>query len=145
MSDSAKLADEMAIRDLAASYIDAVNRTDGETWKATWSETGTWCLMGTEISGREALFGFWQTAMSGFKFVIMVLNSGTIDITGDTASGRWYVTEHLMGQDGNGIHIEGVYDDRYVREDGRWVFSKREYQVIYQGPEDLSGNYTPYS
>ena len=145
MSDCASLADNLAIRELAANYIDAVNRSDGEAWKATWSQNGIWNLMGTEVSGLEALFGFWQTAMSSFKFVLMVLNSGTVDISGDTASGRWYVTEHLLGQDGNGIHIEGVYDDQYVREDGRWVFAKRDYHVIYQGPEDMSGQYTPYS
>ncbi len=144
MSDYASTADNLALRELAANYIDAVNRSDGDAWKATWSENGIWKLMGTEVSGLEALFGFWQTAMSGFKFVLMVLNSGTIEINGDTASGRWYVTEHLLGLDGKGIHIEGVYDDQYVREDGRWVFAKRDYQVIYQGPEDLSGQYTPY-
>ncbi len=145
MSDYASTADNLALRELAASYIDAVNRSDGDAWKATWSENGIWKLMGTEVSGLEALFGFWQTAMSGFKFVLMVLNSGTIEINGDTASGRWYVTEHLLGQDGNGLHIEGVYDDQYVREDGRWVFARRDYHVIYRGSEDLSGDYTPYS
>ena len=145
MTDCASLADNLAIRELAANYIDAVNRTDGAAWKATWSHDGTWILMGQEVSGREELFGFWQTAMASFKFAFMVLNSGTIDISGDTATGRWYVTEHLLGQDGNGLHIEGVYDDQYVREDGRWVFARRDYHVIYRGSEDLSGDYTPYT
>ena len=28
--------------------------------------------------------------------------------------------------------------------DGRWLFTRRSYQVIYQGSPDLSGNFTPY-
>ncbi len=145
MTETQALADDRAIRDLCARYIDAVNRTDGAAWQDTWAENGTWNLMGTEVTGREPLLGFWQAAMSGFKFALMVLNSGAIDISGDTASGRWYVTEHLLGQDGNGIHVEGAYDDEYVRENGRWLFARRNYQALYQGPQDLSGTYTPYS
>ena len=38
----------------------------------------------------------------------------------------------------------GVYDDEYGLENGCWVFTRRSYKVIYQGPPDLSGNYMPY-
>jgi len=137
-------ADELAIRDLNARYIDAVNRYNKEDWAANWSESATWNLMGMEVAGRDAIVELWTGAMSGFEFAIMMLNSGTIDVDGDTASGRWYVTEHLKPVEGDPNITLGVYDDEYAREDGRWVFARRHYNVIYQGPADYSGNYMPY-
>jgi ketosteroid isomerase-like protein len=136
--------DELAIRSLVARYIDAVNRYNQQDWAATWSETATWNLMGMEVVGREAIVSLWSGAMGSFDFAIMMLNSGTLDIDGDTATGRWYITEHTKPSDGDPAVVLGVYDDRYVKEDGAWVFAGRHYNVMYQGPADYSGNYQPY-
>ena len=87
--------DELAVRNLVAAYIDAVNRYNKDDWAATWSETATWDLMGMEVSGRDAIVELWTGAMSGFETALMMLNSGTVTVDGDTASGRWYLTEHL--------------------------------------------------
>ena len=38
---------------------------------------------------------FWVAAMGSFEYVVMMLNSNTVQIDGDSASGRSYVTEHL--------------------------------------------------
>jgi len=35
--------------------------------------------------------------------------------------------------------IIGVYSDEYIKEEGRWLFRKRRYDILYQGPPDLSG------
>ena len=136
--------DELAIRDLVARYIDAVNRYHKDDWAATWSETATWNLMGMEVSGREAIVELWTNAMAGFEFAIMMLNSGSVSVDGESATGRWYLTEHLKMADGDTNMTLGVYDDEYRCEEGRWLFSRRSYQVIYQGPPDLSGNFTPF-
>ena len=136
--------EELAIRDLNARYIDAVNRYNKDDWAATWSSTATWNLMGMEVDGRDAIVELWTNAMSGFEFAIMMLNSGTITVEGNSARGRWYITEHLKMADGSSNMTLGVYDDEYGCEDGNWLFTRRSYQVIYQGPPDLSGNFTPY-
>ena len=136
--------DELAIRDLVARYIDAVNRYHKDDWAATWSDSATWNLMGMEVSGRKAIVELWTNAMAGFEFAIMMLNSGTVTVDGETATGRWYLTEHLKTVEGDTNITLGVYDDEYRREDGAWLFARRSYQIIYQGPPDLSGNYTPF-
>ncbi len=136
--------DELAIRDLNARYIDAVNRFNAEDWIATWSPTATWDLMGHVVEGGEAILATWQGAMGGFDMVVMMLNSGTIQVSGEQATGRWYITEHLVPGEGDANMTLGVYNDEYALEEGRWVFTRRTYQVIYQGPPDLSGNYMPY-
>ena len=136
--------DELAIRDLVARYIDAVNRYHKDDWAATWSESATWNLMGMEVSGRDAIVELWTNAMAGFEFAIMMLNSGTVTVDGESATGRWYLTEHLKTAEGDSNITLGVYDDEYRRENGSWLFTRRSYQIIYQGPPDLSGNYTPF-
>jgi uncharacterized protein (TIGR02246 family) len=137
-------ADELAIRQLAAEYIDAVNRYNGEDWIATWSDDATWFLMGMEVSGKEDIFNLWKGAMSTFDFAIMMLNSGTVTVDGDSASGRWYVTEHINPKEGDTNLTLGVYDDKYIKKDGKWLFSERRYHVMYQGPADYSAPHNPY-
>lgn len=127
-------ADELAIRDLAARYIDAVNRRDAEAWGATWSEQGVWEILGNRVEGREPIVAFWNGAMAGFSFTFMMLGSGTLAIEGDRASGRWYLTEHLVGVDGSASMVCGVYEDRYVREQGEWRFAERRYAILRQTP-----------
>jgi hypothetical protein len=136
--------DELAIRDLVARYIDAVNRYHAEDWAATWAEDATWDLMGTVVEGREAILQLWQGAMSGFEFALMMLNSGTVTVNGQRATGRWYLTEHLKTVDGGSNMTLGVYDDEYSCASGSWLFARRSYHVIYQGSPDLSGMYNPY-
>ena len=40
------LEDELALRNLMARYVDAVNRYDADAWIATWAEDGVWNLLG---------------------------------------------------------------------------------------------------
>jgi uncharacterized protein (TIGR02246 family) len=137
-------ADELAIRQLAAEYIDAVNRYVGEDWIATWADDATWNLMGMEVAGRDAIYELWKGAMSTFEFAFMMLNSGTVNVDGDSASGRWYVTEHIKPKEGDNNLTLGVYDDSYVKRDGKWLFADRRYHVLYQGPADYSAQHNPY-
>jgi hypothetical protein len=128
------IEDELAIRDLAARYIDGVNRRDATVWGATWSEQGAWELLGHRVEGRTAIVQFWEAAMANFSFAFMHLGSGTIEIDGRSASGRWYLTEHLVGTDGVAQQVFGMYEDRYVREGGEWLFAERRYKILRQTP-----------
>ena len=136
--------DELAIRDLVARYIDAVNRYHAEDWLSTWAEGATWDLLGMEVTGRDAILQTWQGAMSGFEFALMMLNSGTLAVDGQQASGRWYLTEYLKTGEGDSSMVLGVYDDEYSCASGSWLFTRRRYNILYRGPADLSGDYAPY-
>lgn len=124
------IEDELAIRSLAARYIDAVNRRDAAAWGATWSEQGVWELMGHRAEGRTGIVQFWEAAMANFRFAFMLLGSGTIEFDAAGASGRWYLTEHLVGNDDVTQRVLGMYEDRYVREGGRWLFAERRYTIL---------------
>ena len=87
--------DELAIRSLVARYADAVNRYDEALWAGTWAVNGVWDLAGMVVEGRKAVVDFWRNAMGSFEFAIQLVYQGTIEIEGDSASGRWYLTETL--------------------------------------------------
>ena len=138
-----KTEDELALRDLMARYVDAVNRSDAAAWAATWAEDGVWNLLGTPVSGRENILALWQQMMGGFEFAVMMPSSCLFDINGDQATRSWYLHEYTRDLEGNGSTILSRYLDTYVKQDGQWLFQSREYSFIYHGAPDLSGNYTP--
>ena len=128
------VADELEIRHLVSAYADAVNRVDQALWSSTWATDSTWELPGAgEFSGKDNIVGLWVQAMGGFEFVAQLVYNGTLEIDGDTATGRWYLCEHLRpkGSEGGMFNI-GTYADEYVREDGAWRFKTRRYHVLPQ-------------
>lgn len=139
--------DELAIRHLVAAYADAVNRRDEALWASTWTNDGVWDLMGNEIVGKDAIVGMWNNAMGGFDFVAQLVYQGTLEINGASATGRWYLAEHLrpQGSEGGMFNI-GTYVDKYQRVDDKWLFSRRTYKVLYndEGKGDMSGMVMPF-
>ena len=139
------IEDESALRNLMARYVDAVNRSDAAAWASTWAADGVWNLLGAPVTGRDNILALWQQMMGGFEFAIMMPSSCLFDITGDTASGHWYLQEYTRDLEGNGSIVLSRYADTYVKQEGEWLYQSREYGFIYHGTPDLSGTYTPLS
>lgn len=139
------LQDELALRDLMARYVDAVNRSEGPAWASTWAEDSVWSLLGTSVTGRDNILGLWQQVMSGFEFAIMLPSSCLFEIQDTRASGHWYLHEYTRDLEGNASTVLSRYLDTYTKRDGQWLYQSREYSMIYQGGPDLSGSYTPLS
>ena len=137
------LQDELALRNLMGRYVDAANRRDGEAWAQTWAEDGCWKLMGLEIQGRNNILELWQQVVAGFEFAILMPSSSNFDIVGDRATGHWYLQEFTRDNDGNAANVLSRYRDSYSRMDGQWLFQSREYDVMYFGAADMSGNFNP--
>ena len=57
--------------------------------------------------GKDAIVELWVNAMAGFPFVAQLIQNGTTEINGDTATGRWYIVEHIQttekDSDGNPV------------------------------------------
>ena len=129
-----------------AVYADAVNRRDEPLWASTWAEDGVWDLMGNEITGKDVVVDMWNKAMNGFDFVVQLVYQGTLEIDGASATGRWYLAEHLRPQGSqSGRFNIGTYADKYRRVDGNWLFTRRTYNILYndEGKGDMSGMVIP--
>ncbi len=132
------------IEELIHSYADAVCLRTGEQWGNTWAEDARWVLgPGREVEGREAILALWHRAMGGFSSVVQNVLNGAVDIdeSAGTASGRWYIMEHLKRSTGEAGLLLAYYDDTYVRVGDRWYFASRELVRQYAGAPDLSGEF----
>lgn len=136
------IEDELALRNLMARYVDAVNRYDADAWIATWAEDSVWNLLGNPVTGRENILGLWQQMMATFEFALLLPSSCLFEVTGDSATGHWYLQEYSRDLEGNAGALVSRYDDTYTRVDGEWLFASRAYSFIYNGPPDLSGDFT---
>ena len=129
--------DELAVRDLVARYCDAVCRRDPHAWAATWAADCTWDLGGGRVvTGRDAALEPWTSAIARYPWVAQLAPTGTVEITGDTGRGSWWVLElnHLL--DGTGALHLGHYDDEYRRTDEGWQFASRRFAMVYRGALD---------
>jgi ketosteroid isomerase-like protein len=137
------IEDELALKNLMSRYADAVNRVDAETWISTWAEDAIWNLLGNPVSGKDNILALWKQMMSSFEFALMLPSSCLFEVSDDTASGHWYLHEYTRDPEGNASTVLSRYLDTYVKQDGQWLYKSRDYGFIYNGPADLSGNYTP--
>lgn len=135
--------DILEIQMLAQRYADAVMRHDAEDWGACWAAEGEWNTGGDPVIGRDAIVEAWKAAMSGLTFAVFMVQPSIVEVEGDTGTSRSYV-EEVLDAGGNTFKVYGVYDDDVVRENGAWKFKVRRYNVLYNGPVDLSGQRTGY-
>lgn len=136
-----------AIAELVHRYADAVVHNDREQWASTWTEDAVWKLGETATAeGRDDIVELWVGAMSTFDAVIQTVLNGsavTDDFVG-SGTGRWYLQEHGRTR-GEAFMMLSYYDDTYVRVADDWLFSSRSLVTLYQGPADLSAEFTPPS
>ncbi|MBI1179295.1 MAG: SgcJ/EcaC family oxidoreductase [Alphaproteobacteria bacterium] len=127
--------DRLAIHELVRAYADAVTCRDAEAWGALWAEDGVWCLpvssQTARVEGRVAIVAAWTGAMANFPNLVAISCLGAVTIDGDRATGRAYPREMVIREDGTVRHDTGLYEDEYVKRDGRWLFLQRSYRPLH--------------
>ncbi len=127
--------DRLAIHELVAAYADAVSRRSAEDWGKTWAEDSTWHVPEfpglQNLKGREAIIAAWSAAMENFTLNFMTQTLGAVDIQGDHGTGRAYNHEVAHKLDGNVTQATGRYEDKYVKQEGLWLFAERVYYPLH--------------
>jgi uncharacterized protein (TIGR02246 family) len=139
MSDFA--AAECGIRQLHARYTDAVWRKDPQSFAECFTADGEWRISGMALKGRAEIAETIERILANARRVLMTFRTPLIEVSGKTAFGRTYVTEQCSWTHREPNISIGRYYEHFVEEDGRWLFRWRLFQILYSGPEDLSGTY----
>jgi hypothetical protein len=94
-----------------------------------------------EFAGREQIgAGIRRLKEDLWDYLVQTTHPGTIQLDGDTASGRAYVLSFGRFRDG-GSHLNySVYHDRYQRTPDGWKFTERVDEVVYLDTTPLSGS-----
>lgn len=127
----------LAIRDLLDSYADGITRRDKDVWASCWAREGHWKPDSIVLSGVDNIVTHWVDILKSSKGIkgshnrLFLQSPGSIVISGDEGQGWAYTSELIVDDNNMTYHLNGMYSDRYVREDGRWVFPERVFRKLH--------------
>jgi ketosteroid isomerase-like protein len=141
MNDWQTISDRVEIEALRGEFTDAGMMRDWDRLAALFTPDGVWripaagveYLSRTDIrAGVERMRGFWE-------YFVQTVHPGTIQLAGDTATGRAYVAEFGRLRDGSSHLNYALYHDRYRRTADGWRFAERSYEIRYYDATPLTG------
>jgi uncharacterized protein (TIGR02246 family) len=142
MSDFQSIADRFEIEALRGEFTDAAMMHDYDRLASLFTEDGVLRILlgNVEITGREEIRAWEERAQGLWDYFVQTTHPGTIQLLGDTAVGRAYMSEIGRLRDGSSQVNYAVYHDRYQRTEDGWKFAERVYEVRYLDPTPLAGS-----
>jgi len=122
--------DRDAIRELYAAYSDASACGDVNSFLASFGEQGQWNTHIFQRQGKAELRSQWDELWVAFDKVGFLTEIGSIEVDGDRAACRCVAREIIRLKSGALYKLIGQYRDELVRENGKWVFARRDYDPI---------------
>jgi uncharacterized protein (TIGR02246 family) len=143
MSDDLQaIADRVEIEALPGEYTDAIMMRDYDRFASLFTEDGAWRMphIDQEFVGRKEIHAAIERLQGLWEYFVQTAHPGTIQLEGDTAMGRAYVTEFGRTRDGRSQLNYSVWHDRYQRASDGWKFTERVYEVMYLDTTALAGS-----
>jgi uncharacterized protein (TIGR02246 family) len=117
--------EKLAIQELCARYCHTIDSQDAEGWAGCFTADGAFELDGWVIRGRPALAEYAEVHARLMRCRHLTLNC-LYEVQRDRATGRSATVVTLATRGGYKILGQGYYEDRLVKEDGRWLTAHRE-------------------
>ena len=145
MSDLQAIADRVEIDALRGEFADAGLMRDYDRVASLFTSDGALRMpnVPVELVGREQIRAWRERREAFVEYFVQTAHPGTIQLDGDTASGRAYISELMHGHDGRSELNYAVYHDRYRRTTDGWMFTERVYEVRYLDRSPLAGSALP--
>jgi ketosteroid isomerase-like protein len=142
MSDLQAIADRVEIEALQGEYTDAVMMRDYDRFALLFTDDGAmrWPHINREFVGREEIRAAIEHGQGLWDYFLQTTHPGTIQVEGDTATGRAYIVEFGRFRDGSSHLNYAVYHDRCHRTPDGWKFGERVYEVRYVDTTSLAGS-----
>jgi ketosteroid isomerase-like protein len=141
MSDFQAIADRVEIEALRGEFSDAAMMRDRARLASLFTPDGALRMpnVPVELVGREEIRAGGERLQSQWDFFVQTTHPGTIQLDGDTATGRAYIQELARTLDGRQGLNYAIYHDRYRRTGDGWKFAERVYEVRYLDTTPLAG------
>ena len=142
MSDFQAIADRVEIEALCGEFTGAVMMRDRARLAPLFTPDGVLRMpnIPAEQAGREQIRAGSERLQAQWDFFVQITHPGTIQIDGDTATGRAYIQELARARDGRQGLNYAIYHDRYQRTPDGWKFTERVYEVRYLDTTPLAGS-----
>ena len=142
MSDLQAIADRVEIEALRGEAADAAMMRDYDRVASLFTDDGVVRIphIGAEAVGREEIRAGSERLQALLDYFVQTTHPGTIQLDGDTASGRAYISELMRFSDGTSELNYAIYHDRYRCTSDGWKFTERIYEVRYLDHSPLAGS-----
>jgi L-lactate utilization protein LutC len=142
MSDIQAIVDRVEIEALRGEFTDAAMMRVRPRLAALFTPDGALRMpnIPAELVGREEIRAGGERLQDQWDFFVQTTHPGTIQLDGDTATGRAYIHELARTRDGRQGLNYAVYHDRYQRTGDGWKFTERVYEVRYLDTTPLAGS-----
>jgi len=142
MSDLHTIADRFEIEELRGAFTDASMMHDWDRFASLFTDDGAWRMphINEAFSSRAEIRAGVERLRATWEYFVQSVHQGTVDLDGDTATGRSYVSEFGRFRDGRSNLNYSVYHDRYRRTQNGWKFAERIYEVQDADNSPLSGS-----
>ncbi|MBI3795691.1 MAG: nuclear transport factor 2 family protein [Deltaproteobacteria bacterium] len=139
---SSLVEDHLAIQQLLHKYCHVVDRGTADEVAALFHRTAVLLPRyesDERYEGREAVRGWYRRYMEKFRAKVRYLRhkieSSVIEITGDEATAVCYLDADSITTSVNEANVAvGRYDDKFIKDEGRWWFKERTIIVYYSYP-----------
>jgi ketosteroid isomerase-like protein len=142
VSNFQAIADRVEIEALRGEFTDAVMMRDYDRLASLFTEDGVVRIphINEEAVRREEIRAGVERLQGLWDYFVQTTHAGTIQLEGDTAAGRAYISELGQLRDGRSQLNHSVYHDRYERTAAGWKFTERVYEVRYLDTTPLGGS-----
>jgi ketosteroid isomerase-like protein len=142
MNDLQAIADRFEIEALRGEFTDAAMTSDYDRLASLFTHDGAVRIphINAEAVSREEIRTGIERLQGLWDYFVQTTHPGTIQLEGDTASGRAYMQELGRMRDGRSELNYAVYHDRYRRTSDGWRFTERVYEVRYLDTTPLAGS-----
>jgi ketosteroid isomerase-like protein len=142
MRDLEVIADRVEVEALRGEFTDAAMMRDYGRLAALFTADGVLRIpdAGIELAGREEIRAWGERVPTVVELFVQTTHPGTIQLDGDTASGRAYMSELIRLRDGSSHLDYAVYHDGYRRTPDGWRFTERSYEIRYLDTTALAGS-----
>ena len=142
MTDLQAIADRVEIEALRGEFTDAAMMRDRARMASLFTPDGVVRMpnVPVELVGREQISAGGERLQAQLDFFVQNSHPGIIELDGDTATGRTYMSEVLRMRDGRCDLNYAIYHDRYQRTPDGWKFAERVYEVRYHDTTPLAGS-----
>jgi ketosteroid isomerase-like protein len=142
VSDFQAIADRVEIEALRGEFTDAAMMRDYDRLALLFTPDGALRMpnIPAELASREEIRAWGERVPALVDYLVQTTHPGTVQLGGDTASGRAYVQELVRARDGRTELNFAIYHDRYQRTGDGWKFTERVFEVRYLDTTPLAGS-----
>ncbi len=142
LAASPLVEDYLAIQQLLHKYCHVVDRGTADEVAALFHHDAVLLpryQSDKRYEGREAVRGWYQHYMENFRAKVRYLRhkieSPVIEITGSEATSVCYLDADSISASVNEANVAfGRYDDKFIKDGGRWRFKERTIILYYSYP-----------